>query len=239
MVPCGCVSEMFPTDKIISLQDLQIDTPCLVAIIGPSNCGKSVLIKNMLLSNDVVFKNKISKIYYIYSFWQNNYNILQEQLGDKIMFIEGLTESTFKDSGMVERNESSLPAILVMDDILETILSKKNYLSIFTANLHHWNLTGLLVTQSLMINSDIYRIILRQANYYIIFENIRARTSLRCLSSQIFENSTFLPDAIKSISPYSYLVIDFRSHGVPDYLRARQNLPLPGVDMYLFINKTK
>ncbi len=72
----------------------------------------------------------------------------------------------------MEKNEKSPNAAIVFDDVLDMMLKDKDTLSIFSIFLHHMNLCGILVSQNIMNNNDLYHNILRQANYLLIFESV-------------------------------------------------------------------
>ncbi len=182
-----------------------------------------------------VFTRQFEKIYYIYSFWQSTYQELKSSLGDSISFVQGFNKSTFEDLQLLNRNENSPPAAVIFDDIIETLIQDRDNLKIFTANSHHLNLCCILVSQNLMVANDTYRDIMKQANYFILFESVRGRSSVKSLSTQVFSDAKFLPSAMQIIrqTPHAFMVIDLRP-GIDERLRVRQNLPFPGEDMYLF-----
>ena len=122
--------------------ELRLSVPGLTTIIGPTCCGKSVLVKEMLLNKRDIFNVPIHSTIYVYAFWQKNYDDLRQSLGPEgISFVEGGgTEDLFAHPALVGRNDESPAAVLVFDDVLETLLRTRESLQIFTANLHHLNL---------------------------------------------------------------------------------------------------
>ena len=71
----------------------------------------------MLCALDLVFSNKISKIYFCFLHWQSHFNELQNILGEKIMFIKGFSGvAFFEDQGLEGRTEHSDPVLIVLDD---------------------------------------------------------------------------------------------------------------------------
>ena len=81
--------------------------------------------------------------------------------------------------------------------------------------IHHRNLCILMQTQVLLVNSDLFRSILKQASGLFVFHSLRARQSLKSLSSQLFDKATFLPavaaDVLKTRGAFSPLFIDLRN----------------------------
>ncbi len=126
--------------------------------------------------------------------------------------------------------------MIIFDDVLEVMLKDKDTLSIFSAFLHHMNLCGILVSQNIMSNSDLYRSILRQANYLLNFESVCSRASLKALSSQVFGDAKFLPDAMNFVrkTPRGFMVVDL-CQTIDERFRVQQNLPFPNEPMYVFV----
>ena len=102
--------------------------------------------------------------------------------------------------------------------------------------IHHRNVSIILQTHVLMVNSDLYRSILKQASALLIFHSLRARQSLKNLSLQLFDNSKFLPaaanDALKTRGPFIPLYLDLRNV-TKEQLRVRSGIP--GVDEVLSV----
>ena len=82
----------------------------------------------------------------------------------------------------------------------------------------------LLQSQVLLVNSDLYRSIIKQASGMIVFHSLRARQSLKNLSVQLYDKASFLPavsaDIMKCNTRYDPLIIDLRNE-VPEKLRIR------------------
>ena len=82
---------------------------------------------------------------------------------------------------------------------------------LFTGYIHHLSLCVLLVSQNLYVNDTLYRELNKNASYYIIFDNIRARLSLKILSRHLFDDNKFLNEKLekeRKKNPYAHLIID-------------------------------
>ena len=55
---------------IVSSEELKFKSPSLTLMFGPTNCGKSFLITELLLNEKEVFASPIETFYYVYLFWQ-------------------------------------------------------------------------------------------------------------------------------------------------------------------------
>ena len=65
----------------------KIATKNMILMIGPSMCGKSSLLRNILLEEEQ-FENKISKLIYIYSMECENVQILKKKFPKKGTFLK-------------------------------------------------------------------------------------------------------------------------------------------------------
>ncbi len=190
----------------------------------------------MLTHKDEIFSDGLEKIYYIYSFWQQAYDELQKSLGDLIIFVKGFRKTVFEELNLLDQNENSPNAAIIFDDVLETMLKGKDTISIFSVFLHHMNLCGILSSQNLMNNSNLYCSIMKQANYLLIFESVHGRSSLKALGSQVFGDMRFLPNVMNFIrkTPRGFMVLDLHP-AMDKRLRVWQNLSFSNEDMYIFV----
>ena len=70
---------------------IQFVAPTSIIIGGPSNCGKTYLVKNILQNSKGMFTKSVSHIIHCYgSPWQPLFDELQEVLKEKITFQEGI-----------------------------------------------------------------------------------------------------------------------------------------------------
>ncbi len=122
---------------------------------------------------------------------------------------------------------------LILDDLSENLATDSEALSMFSGGAHHYALFLIYVTQFLYLNNEIQRQAMRQASHLICFDNVKHRTDLRTLSQQIFQNSSFLPEAMadlhKVMGPYHYLQLDLRPYLDKECLRCRSG-PFQTID---------
>lgn len=67
------------------------------------------------------------------------------------------------------------------------------------------------MSQNLFVNDQLFRELNKNASYYIIFDNIRARGSLKFLSRTLFEKNDFLNKILekeRKKNPYAHLIMD-------------------------------
>lgn len=114
---------------------------------------------------------------------------------------------------------------LVLDDLLETAFRSDLVSSIFTTGRQR-NVSIILLSHNLFPPYSKSRTISLNANYIILFRNLRDKISLRHLTRQVMpeHSKSFCQLFINNISkPFSHLLFDFSSKG-KDFLRYRENI---------------
>ncbi|CAF3562116.1 unnamed protein product, partial [Rotaria socialis] len=103
-------------------------------VVGPTSSGKTMLIKDILLQRDLMFKHPPRKVVFVYTAHQP---FMSE---DKYAFID--FTPTLPDIDAFDPNEHS---ILILDDILQSLGDKRtaSVLSkLFLVDSHHKNITS-------------------------------------------------------------------------------------------------
>lgn len=60
-------------------------------VVGPTQCGKTWFVKNLLKANRIQYPSKEPiRIWWYYNQWQDQYQAMQSTLGRDIQFIQGL-----------------------------------------------------------------------------------------------------------------------------------------------------
>ena len=172
---------------------------CMLA--GPSQCGKSTLLYEILQNRDSLIDKSPDRIVYCYSVPQENFNLLSNI---NIEFVQGLPNMADFDP--------SINNLVILDDLIQECEKNQEIQSLFTIHSHHKNISVFIITQNLFSKGPCARTISLNCRYLIIFNNPRDATQVRRLGQQIFpEKSSFLvqayKDAIES-EPYGYLFVD-------------------------------
>ena len=179
--------------------------PSCCIISGPSQAGKSSLVRSIIKNN--IYDVNFRKVVWCYSYaanWFTEYPNFQ--------FVCGLPES-FEDGDLI-----------VLDDLMKSLNEK--VAELFTAASHHCNVSVILILQNLFYRCKVMRDISLNAQYLILFKNRRDVTQISCLGRQLYpRNSRFFLDAyIKATSePFKYLVVDLHPR-TPEDLRIRDGL---------------
>ena len=120
----------------ITVHDGTIKNSFSMLIAGPRKSGKTVFVKNLLLSN--LIYPPLKKIVWVYAAYQKYiFNELQKHLGNRIEFVNDLPRiSDINDCW------------LILDDFVIEAVNNKDVLELFLAGRHNGN-SILLISQNL------------------------------------------------------------------------------------------
>lgn len=187
-------------------------------VAGPTQSGKTELIKNILANRESLFENCPENV--VWSFGHTNEKQMEEikkQVPD-ISFTNGLPE-----------RENLSNAILILDDLMNEICKSGEFSNLFTRGCHHDNITTIAVLHNLFNKERYTRNISLNTHYYILFKNPRDKQQVRYMERQIFpEKKNHLINAFNNATskPYGYLVIDLHPQ-TSETMRLYSNI-LPG-----------
>jgi hypothetical protein len=190
-------------------------------VVGPSSCGKSTFIKNLLENAKITFNPPPKHI-----FWHYGEIIPSEKLPD-VKYKKGLPTS------------ESIPvqSVVILDDLMIEAANSALVTQLFTRVAHHRECAIIYITQNLYHQSSQNRTRNLNVHYLILFKSVRDTTIIQTLARQMYPGkSNFLIEAYKDATskPYGYLFIDFHTE-TPDYLRVRTNIIL-GDEIIVYIN---
>jgi hypothetical protein len=193
-------------NKIYDHTDITFRTPFTMNIIGPSRCGKTRLVSDLLEHKDTIMSPPHHKILYCYSMYQPLFNYLKEKITG-IEFIKGLPHL-----------DEISNCLLILDDLGQECIDNKEIVLLFTVGSHHRNISVILLTHNIFEKGKYMRTISLNCSYLIIFNNQRDKKQIKFLGTQLFpgESNYFteiLEDAFKS-QDRGFLIVDL----LPDTL---------------------
>ena len=180
---------------------------CMIA--GPSQSGKSTLIKNIINNKDQYIYPSPKQIYYCYNTWSPEFEKIQGTI-----FIQGIS------------NDFEPNSIVILDDLMPIIEKNKKILDLFTTKSHHSNLSIFFLTHNLFSNGKNARTIALNCQYLIIMNNPRDKNQIYYLSRQMYPNNPkFLVEAYEDAtkSKYGYLFLDL-SQSTQNEIRVQTNI---------------
>ena len=175
---------------------------CIIS--GPTMCGKTFILKEILKYKDVLINPPPKHIFYCYKEWQNNFEKLKVEIPE-IKFIKGII-------GYEDLNEHT-NNLVIFDDLMKECIESENVMNIFTVGSHHKNTSTFFITQNLFSQGKYARDLSLNSNYMILFRNPRDQQQIQILSKQMFpQNSKFLIESFDDATkkPHGYLLIDLK-----------------------------
>ena len=189
-----------------------------MAVCGPSCCGKTELIFQMLLRN--TFYSKFNSNYYFYQHEQPKFSSIERNLN--IFFTK------FSGFDFISQLENCL---LVFDDSCEEIFNDKEFSKLATAGRHR-NISVIYVKHNLFQQSKWSRTIDLNTTHIILFKSPRDIQQITYIGKQL-NNTSFLKESydLATKLPFGYLLIDLDSK-TSDFLRYCSNIVQPGPTIF-------
>lgn len=175
--------------------------PTTGIISGPTSCGKTTFMKDVILSD--LIDPIPDKIYWIYKVSQPQ---LEEELQHKVKFIKGMPTSITPILG-----NKDCHVCIILDDVMSTLGDRDDVLDLYVVGSHHCNTTVFSLVQNLYFRGRHAVAIRRNRHYHVLFNNPCDASEIMTMSRQMYpQNSNYMFDAYtKSTSvPYGYLLLD-------------------------------
>lgn len=194
--------------------------PFCMMVAGPSQCGKTWYLKELLELKSVKMVPPPKRIIYCYKEWQEAFNELQDY-NPEIEFVQGLPYellSSIKDSDA---------ALVILDDLMQECVDDKTIMDLFTVSSHHRNISPIFLTQNMFCQGKHARSISLNTHYLALFKNPRDRSQIRTLGLQLYPDKLkeFMECFNDSVSnAYGKLIVDLKQD-TPEELRLRTTEP--------------
>ena len=225
--------------KIKKMYDLRFKNPSTFTLAGPSQCGKTTFIMNVLRNQDLLFEDPRCKqnVIYFYNQWQKSFDVLSKEnvvteWANKLPTSDDVMEKTskFADQG---------GSVIVIDDFAQQL--KKDTIDIFSRLSHHTNSTVFLLTQNIFSKNPVFRDISLNSTYIALFKNPRDSSQIRTFARQFAPGDTdYIVDSYSQTTkkPYSYMFYDHHQ-STPQILRVRSNVLPHEAPMRIYTSKKK
>ena len=205
--------------------DIRLKIGTAMMLAGPSSCGKSSFVKNLIMSRDILFGIRSLNVYIVCSNVQNIYEDMVKNKNVKKIFYKMPSKNEILQIAKNGRKNGG--TILILDDLL-TEIAKNNMLiqEIFTEMAHHQKLTVVLCVQNLFYQNGIFRTLSLNSGYLVPFKNPRDMKQINFIAYRSYAmDSEVVIKAYKDATykPYSYLFMDF-TQTTPDFLRLKTDI---------------
>lgn len=183
------------------MYNVQLKENFKIFIGGPSRCGKTTFVVDLIqnLSNLAVVAPTF--IIYIYKVWQpvfdemNNVNVFLQD-GESI-------------DSRIKSYANGQPILVIFDDLISSKFLN-DIAPLFTVDARHLNISLIFLSQRLYVNDEHFRQISQNCDYFIVFKNPRNLSEIRTLAQQITPGSLHLTSIYREATkdPFSYLFIN-------------------------------
>jgi len=195
-------------------------TPTSIMISGPSQSGKTVLTKRILMNRHEMFDQEIGQIVYCYGAYQPGFTQLQNEL-ENIVFVEGFPEDALDYF-------QGKHGILIIDDLMDSCSNDQRMSDLLTKHSHHKNITVIYIVQNLFPRGKFSRTISLNCHYIVTFKNCRDSLGISTLIQQAFCSKNDRDYAMESFQDatsklYGYLLFDLHPSS-SSHLRLRTNI---------------
>lgn len=173
-----------------------VHSSCVI-ISGPSRSGKTVFVKKLLDEN--IFEPQPQRVIYCYGAYQPIFR----EFNKNVEFEDGIPSYLHTVSD----------ALIILDDLMDTLGSSSNFCQLFTRGSHHRNLSIIFIVQNLFHRGKEMRTIHLNSQYLVLYKNPRDKSQVMHLARQMFPGKTkafqeIFQDA--TAPAYGYLLIDLR-----------------------------
>jgi hypothetical protein len=198
--------------------------PFTSLVCGPTSCGKTSLVKNIIEFQCI--EPKPARILWCYSEDQPLYKSIKGQ----ITFFKGLPDS------FDELFDGKSPGLIVIDDLMTQVHSDERITRLFSVGSHHRNVSVFLIVHNLFHQGTEMRNLSLNSQYIFLFKNPRDKLQLSILARQMYpRNTKFVSEAYEDATKnaYGYLLFDLKQE-TESALRVRTGV-LPVDTPYVYI----
>lgn len=179
--------------------------PFTALVSGPSSCGKTYLIKDILQSITQVMSPPPQKIIWLYKRWQPLYDEIQTTVIPEVEFVQGVPLDLDKDTFI----DPAFRHLVIIDDLMST--KDPRITDLFTEGSHQRNLSVMVINQNLYFSRDPTQ--RRNCHYLILFNNPIDRQLVTTLARQMYPDNIpyFIIKFDEAINKkYGCLLIDLK-----------------------------
>ena len=214
---------------------LILQHPFTMLIAGPTSCGKTMWIAQLLQLSNTMINPAPTRILYFYKRWQPLYDEIMKHV-PHIEFVEGIPHNVKEDSYF----DTKFPTLFILDDQMRDSAKSSDICELFTEGSHHRNLSVICLMQNLFYQGKESRTMSLNTQYLVLFKSPRDKQQISILARQMYPNRShyFIEQYEKATQrPHGYLFVDLKQttseedrlksdifHNVPD--REHQIRPL-------------
>ena len=182
--------------------DIRLKENFKLFISGPSRCGKTFFISELLENIESFAKDPPETILYIYKVWQSKFDEMKS-------VVHGFIEDSENLIQQIKEIALGQNVFVIFDDLINS-KSLVDIATLFTVDARHMNISMAFLTQRMFVNNEHFRQISQNSDYFCIFKNPRNSSEIRTLAQQLTPGSLNLIEIYKEATknPFSYLLIN-------------------------------
>ena len=189
--------------------DIRLKENFKLFIAGPSRCGKTFFVSDLIENIEAFSKQPPSTIIYVYKVWQTKFDEMRSIVH---MFIPD-NENIVNQLKELAKGQ---PIFVIFDDLLNSN-SLADISNLFTVDGRHMNMSMAFITQRMFVNNEHFRQISQNCDYFCVFKNPRNSSEIRTLAQQLTPGSLDLVDVYMEATkdPFTYLFINLTQECPP------------------------
>jgi hypothetical protein len=198
--------------------------PFTCVISGPTGSGKSVFVQRLLKHAQTVIVPPPDRTLYCYGVYQE---VFSEFAG--VDFNEGLPS--------LDQFDGKMHTLVIIDDLMHE--TSDVVTKLFTRGSHHTNTSVIYITQNMFHANKETRTITLNAQYLVLFKNVRDKSQIAHLSRQMHPGrSKHMVEAYNdaTATPFSYLFVDLKPQ-TDDKYRLKTCIFPDDAENYVYISK--
>ena len=186
------------------MHDIRFKENFKIFVCGPSRCGKTVFIKDLLQNIPSITKQNISKVIYVYKVWQQIFEDMK---------LQGLIDFFLKEEENIVEKIKKLSfgeySLVIFDDLINS-KNLEEISNLFVVDGRHSNYSMIFTSQRMFVNNEYFRQISNNCDYIVVFKNPRNYSEIRTLAQQLTPMSLDLLEIYTKATkdPFTYLLIN-------------------------------
>ena len=129
--------------------DVRLKENFKLFISGPSRCGKTFFVADLLQNINTFAKQPPSQVVYIYKVWQSKFDEMRN-----IVHIFMQDDKNIVDK--IKEYATGVPMLVVFDDMINSA-SLGDLAPLFTVDARHMNMSLVFLTQRMFVNDEHFR----------------------------------------------------------------------------------
>lgn len=180
--------------------DLRLKCPFSMIVCGPSNCGKTTWVVELLRKRKEVFNKESDNVIWFYKVWQDSYERNKDIVNH---FEQGMCTMEW-----LETNAKPNTTIVIDDMASE---ATDDTAKIFTVGSHHFKVNVIFMTQNLFPKNKSFRDISLNTTYLTLFKNVNDKLQISTFAARYAPGKTkSFMNIYKAITqrPHTYMLLD-------------------------------